>query len=267
MHSHDISGLIFNPRFNTFASLLKAITPFLILFFITLQSFTTRNSYELWVHSGGTDVDQYISHVYKQFDFGDDGPSKSCFSQAMKGYLLLKYTDRLQQPQLLSVIDLSLSSADKRFWVLDLERYEVLFHELTAHGKNSGDEFAERFSNTINSLQSSLGFFLTGQIYQGAHDLSLKLYGLEKNINHNAFVRGIVIHGADYVNSQMAQAVHKIGRSFGCPAVRNEVVKPMIETIANGSCLFIYHPQTDYQKNSALLNSDQYLPFEWVAVE
>jgi len=116
-------------------------------------------------------------------------------------------------------------------------------------------------------LQSSLGFFLTGQIYEGAHKASLKLYGLEKNINHNAFVRGIVIHGADYVNSEMAQSQQKIGRSYGCPAVRNEVIKPLIETIADGTCLFIHHPTDEYQKHSAILNSDQYLPFEWVSTD
>lgn len=246
---------------------MKAITPLIIFILITLQSFTSRNTYELWVHSGGSDVDAYIRQTYDQFAFGKEGPSKECFSKAMKGYLLLKYTDRLQHPNYLSVIDMSLSSAVKRFWVLDMSRHAVLFHELTSHGKNSGDEFAQSFSNTVNSLQSSLGFFLTGQIYEGAHKASLKLYGLEKNINHNAFVRGIVIHGADYVNSEMAQSQQKIGRSYGCPAVRNEVIKPLIETIANGTCLFIYHPTEDYQKQSSFLNSDQYLPYEWVSTD
>lgn len=246
---------------------MKAITPFLILFFVVLQSFSTHNTYELWVHQNGNDVEDFIQQTYDQFNFKENGPSFTCFNKAMKGYLLLKYTDRLQNSKYLSLIDMSLSSAMKRFWVLDMERYQVMFHELTSHGKNSGDHLAMKFSNTVNSLQTSLGFFLTGQIYQGAHKESLKLYGLEKNINHNAFARGIVIHGADYVNEELARSQQKIGRSFGCPAVRNEVVHDLIGTIAHGSCLFIYHPTPEYEKYSTLLNTDQYLPYEWVSTD
>jgi hypothetical protein len=122
-----------------------------------------------------------------------------------------------------------------------------------AHGRNSGEEFARFFSNVPNSNQSSLGFYLTGNTYQGKHGLSLKLKGIEQGINHFAEERAIVLHGADYVSESFIKKHGRLGRSQGCPAVSQELSKPIIEKIKEGSCLFIYSPDSKYFKSTRLI--------------
>jgi hypothetical protein len=128
---------------------------------------------------------------------------------------------------------------------------ELIFYDYVAHGKNSGAAIAKSFSNTINSLKSSLGFFVTQNTYTGRNGLSLALDGKEKGRNDHALVRSIVIHGAPYVNENFASHKTGIGRSWGCPAVPEKITKDLIETIKDGSCFFIYAPI--YKKESASL--------------
>jgi hypothetical protein len=140
----------------------------------------------------------------------------------------------------LTVIDYTKPSTERRLWVFDLVHTRVLFEELTAHGKNSGDNQAVRFSNAPNSLMSSLGAFLTAGTYIGKHGLSLRLQGLDKGVNDNSMLRGIVIHAADYVSEAFLKAKGSIGRSWGCPAVRPEIARRLIETVQGGTLVLAY---------------------------
>src|SRR5699024_9246237 len=117
------------------------------------------------------------------------------------------------QKDILTLIDFSMSSNTKRLWVIDLATNTVLFQSLVAHGRNTGEEFASDFSNRNSSYQSSLGFYATGEIYQGKHGASLRLDGLERGVNDNARQRAVVIHGADYVSDSFIQKHKRLGRS------------------------------------------------------
>ena len=140
------------------------------------------------------------------------------------------------------MIDFSLSSNMKRLWVIDLEKNIVLFQTLVAHGRNTGEEFAKEFSNQAQSFKSSIGFYATGEIYDGKHGKSLKLDGLEKGLNDKARERAVVIHGADYVSETFIKQNKRLGRSQGCPAIPVEMNAKIINVIKDKSCLFIYHP-------------------------
>lgn len=142
----------------------------------------------------------------------------------------------------LTVIDYSLPSRVHRLWVLDVGAGRVLTREFVAHGRNSGDDVPTRFSNRSGSLQSSLGLFLTGPVYQGKHGLSLRLRGLDPRLNSRAEQRAIVVHGADYVSERTIAALGRLGRSHGCPALDPAVTRRVIELIRDGTALFAYHP-------------------------
>ncbi|RKS15241.1 murein L,D-transpeptidase catalytic domain family protein [Flavobacterium sp. 120] len=168
-------------------------------------------------------------------------PKLESFAEALKGYYSLKEKGLIKK-DILTLIDFSLSSNTKRLWVIDLVTGDILFHSLVAHGRNTGNEFASNFSNSAESYKSSLGFYATGEIYNGKHGMSLKLDGLEKGVNDNARARGVVMHAADYVSNSFIKNNHRLGRSQGCPAVPVELSKDIISAIKNKSCFFIYHP-------------------------
>ncbi|HEU5040307.1 MAG TPA: murein L,D-transpeptidase catalytic domain family protein [Gemmatimonadales bacterium] len=147
--------------------------------------------------------------------------------------------------RILTVIDYSLPSRERRLWVLDLARDSVLAHELVAHGRNTGDDVARRFSNRPGSLQSSLGTFVTGRTYRGRHGLALRLRGLDRGVNDRAEARAIVVHGADYVSLDLVRRLGRLGRSQGCPALEPAVAPRVIGLIRDGSVLFAYHPTLD----------------------
>jgi hypothetical protein len=157
-------------------------------------------------------------------------------------------------PGTLSVIDFSKPSTDKRLWVYDLHSHALLFHEYVAHGRGSGANLAELFSNQPESNRSSLGLFRTGEAYIGKHGYSLRLDGLERGINDRARERAIVIHGAEYVNAATARAQGRLGRSLGCPAVRPEIATPLIKAVKEGGLLFAYYPDKSWLHGSAYLN-------------
>jgi hypothetical protein len=154
----------------------------------------------------------------------------------------LKAAGQSVRSDVLMVIDYSKRSTEPRLWVLDLNRTGVLFQELVAHGRNSGDDRAVRFSNEPGSLMSSLGLFLTADTYMGKHGLSLRLQGLQKGLNDNSLERAIVIHAADYVSEGIAQKAGRIGRSWGCPAVRPAISRKLIETVQGGVLMLAYYP-------------------------
>jgi len=180
-------------------------------------------------------------------------PDLESFTKALQGFYALKEKG-LVQKDLLTLIDFSLSSNTKRLWVIDLSTNTVLFHSLVAHGRNTGEEFASRFSNKAESFESSLGFYATGEIYNGKHGQSLKLDGLEKGINDNARNRGVVMHAADYVSETFVRDHKRLGRSQGCPALPVELTSEIINTIKDKSCLFIYHPSGSYKLATKLIS-------------
>ena len=162
--------------------------------------------------------------------------------KALAALKKLQATGQSVRTDVLMVIDYSKRSTERRLWVFDLKRGGLLFEELVAHGRNSGDDRAVRFSNEPGSLMTSLGLFLTGDTYIGKHGLSLRLQGLEKGVNDNSLERAIVIHAADYVNEGLAQRSGRIGRSWGCPAVRPAISRKLIETVQGGALLLAYYP-------------------------
>lgn len=168
-------------------------------------------------------------------------PSKNSFTKAMEGYFELKKKDIIQN-EILTLVDYSLSSIENRLWVIDLKNNTILFQSLVSHGRNSGDEFANIFSNKPESYKSSLGFYLTGETYFGKHGYSLRLDGLDKGVNSNARDRAIVVHGADYVSESFIEQNGRLGRSLGCLALIKELTKEVIDTIKNKSCIFVYYP-------------------------
>jgi hypothetical protein len=180
-------------------------------------------------------------------------PQLEGFSQALKGFYDLKEKG-LVKKDILTLIDFSLSSNVKRLWVIDLSTNTVLLNSLVAHGRNTGEEFATSFSNTDSSFKSSLGFYATGEIYNGKHGKSLKLDGLEKGVNDRARNRGVVMHAADYVSEDFIRNHNRLGRSQGCPAVPVGLNDEIIDLIKDKSCLFIYHPSRNNIATAKLLS-------------
>ncbi len=198
--------------------------------------------------------DSNIAMVYNNLNSNQFGmPNLQSFSEALKGFYLLKEKGLIHR-DILTLIDFSLSSNIKRLWVIDLTTNTILYNSLVAHGRNTGDEFANSFSNADRSFKSSLGFYATGEIYSGKHGMSLKLDGLEKGVNDNARARGVVIHAANYVSDSFIKNNKRLGRSQGCPAIPEELSKGIINTIKNKSCLFIYFPSRNI-KNAAQLTT------------
>jgi hypothetical protein len=152
----------------------------------------------------------------------------------------------------LMVIDYTKPSTEPRLWVFDLNHSRVLFEELVAHGRNSGGNRAVQFSNQPGSLMSSLGVFLTADTYIGKHGLSLRLRGLEKGVNDQSMERAIVIHAAEYVSERVGRREGRLGRSWGCPAVRPEVSRQLIETVQGGALLLAYYPENSWLQTSKL---------------
>ena len=180
--------------------------------------------------------------TYNELNINSDKtPSFESFSIALEGFYKLKEKG-LVTKDILTLIDFSKSSNTKRLWVINLTTNEVLFNTLVAHGRNTGEEFANYFSNKAESYQSSLGFYATAEVYTGKHGLSLRLDGLQKGLNDKARERAVVVHGADYVSESFIKNHKRLGRSQGCPALPVEMNEKIINVIKEKSCLFIYHP-------------------------
>lgn len=198
--------------------------------------------------------DSKVEMVYNSLNSNHyELPNLESFKEALKGFYLLKEKG-LVQKDILTLVDFSLSSNIKRLWVIDLATNTILYNSLVAHGRNTGLEYATSFSNSNSSFKSSLGFYITGEIYNGKHGMSLKLDGLEKGINDNARERGVVIHAANYVSNSFIKCNKRLGRSQGCPAIPEESLKEIVNTIKNKSCLFIYHPSRNFKTISYLFS-------------
>ncbi|QTT88216.1 murein L,D-transpeptidase catalytic domain family protein [Pseudomonas chlororaphis] len=154
----------------------------------------------------------------------------------------------------LAVIDYSQPSTARRLWIFDLNKRTLVLRDLVAHGQKSGENFATQFSNRMGSFQSSLGLFRTQESYEGSHGYSLRMDGLEPGFNDLARDRDIVIHAADYVSPLWSQRQGRIGRSLGCPAVRPQVARQVIDRLKDGQFMFSWYPDQRWLKSSPYLN-------------
>lgn len=186
-------------------------------------------------------------------EIGNPSLSYEAFDLAYHGWIKLKDSISIKN-NIITLIDFSQPSTSKRFYLIDINKREIIYQNYVAHGKNSGMLNAKKFSNIIHSNQSSLGFFKTGETYYGKHGLSLKLDGLENGINDMARKRHIVIHKANYAEETFIKKHGRLGRSFGCPAIPADNYQFVINKIKDGSLLFIYSPMKSYLKKSTVLN-------------
>lgn len=201
-----------------------------------------------------SNIHQQAYDVYEKSGLSKFQMTFDVFEKAFTGFRKLQAKGQLKTA-LLAIVDMGLPSGKKRLYILDIEKAVLLKHTYVAHGRNSGDVTASKFSNNPSSLQSSLGFYITENTYVGNNGYSLRLKGVEKSFNDKAMERAIVMHGAPYVNEQLAKSTGRIGRSWGCPAVSMQEHKQIIDILKNGSCLFIYAPQKDYLASSQFLKS------------
>jgi len=221
----------------------------LVAIFLILYPVLDRASYE--EPSGLED----IIDIYSFLNLSQYGLSNEAYQLAIKGFNKLKESGQLLNSSILTIIDFSQSSNKKRMYVLDLYKKVLLFNTYVAHGKNTGEEYAEKFSNIPGTFQSSLGFYLTENMAIGSKvGLSLILKGLEKGFNDKAQEREIIIHGANYATEDFIHKNGRLGRSFGCPSLPPELIKPVAETIKDGTCLFIYKHDDNYIHKSKVLN-------------
>ena len=196
--------------------------------------------------------------LYDRIEFGTyQKLRKEVFVKDLTGYRNLYRNGYMQGSRnILSVCDFSLSSNLPRLWVIDLDSAKILFNTWVAHGAGTGDEYARYFSNKPESHQSSMGFYITGNTYQGNNGYSLRLSGMDTGYNDRAEERAIVMHGAPYVSEHFIRENNRLGRSWGCPAVASSMAQPIINTIKNGTCLFIFSEDRQYLKSSRWLHAD-----------
>lgn len=206
-------------------------------------------------HSPFNTISKVITEKYHSWHLNKQGISIDLFSYAMKGYEYLNTIGKVTKNNIITIVDFSKPSFQKRLFVINTETGNVLFKTLVAHGRNSGKEYANLFSNKASSFESSLGFYVTDNTYKGKHGYSLRLKGCEKGFNDNAYRRAIVVHGAGYVSESFIEQNGFLGRSHGCPAIPEALSKKIIDVIKDGSCLFIYSPSKKYLSLSAIINS------------
>lgn len=223
----------------------KQFSLLLLLSFLTLQSFKHIPTTAFSVFE--TNHALYLSQKFKI--------NSEAIGFAISGYEKLKQLGQLSNARYLTIANFSQPSNEERLYIIDMEQQDLVIQTLVAHGKNSGTLFAKKFSNKNESNQSSLGFYITGDIYRGKHGNSLQLIGIEPGINDKAKQRAIVLHGADYVSNNAIEQMGYLGRSQGCPAVPNSQVAEIIETIQGESCFFIYAPDKQYLSQSQLIHT------------
>ncbi len=228
----------------------------ILLFVFANSAFTVKNVMsKLSITKISTKPDSSQFSLYDSLQLQTLGLSRQAFDYAIAGYNKLQESGKIINDQVLSIIDFSLPSSAKRLFVIDVKNVALLFNTYVSHGKNSGKEMANEFSNKPQSFKSSLGFYVTSGTYIGKHGYAMRLIGEEKGINDNAYNRGIVMHSAAYVSEAYIHSQGYIGRSEGCPAVPAKLHKAIIEKIKNGSCLFMYSPTKYYSAKSSFIQT------------
>jgi hypothetical protein len=199
----------------------------------------------------------HISEIYDSAKLSEAALDFEVFKKAITGYYHLQGDFKVSSTkQVISIVDFTKPSSKKRLWIVDLESRKLLFHTLVAHGRGSGGLMAENFSNTSESHQSSLGFYVTDDTYFGKHGLSLRLQGLDKGYNTNAKARAIVVHGAEYVSQSFVNQNGYLGRSHGCPAVPVELTDAIIKTIKGKTAMFLYSGVAPVKYSSTFLETN-----------
>lgn len=201
--------------------------------------FTNATSKEL--------LDKYITAIYDSAHLQESGLALNVFEKAITGFINLKAANKApQNSSILTVIDFTKSSCEKRMWIVDVLNKTLILNTWVAHGQGSGEDIATHFSDKIDSHESSLGFYITDNAYSGKNGLSLRLDGMDDGFNINARTRAIVIHGADYVSKSMIEQNGRLGRSYGCPAVSPEVSEQVINTLKDKTVIFINGNNDNY---------------------
>ncbi|WP_256013533.1 murein L,D-transpeptidase catalytic domain family protein [Desertivirga xinjiangensis] len=191
--------------------------------------------------------DQYLQDLYTSTNLKQASLDFEVFKKALTGYYNFKNSNLIStEKQVISIVDFTKASTEKRLWIIDIAAKKLLFNTLVAHGQGSGNNYATSFSNTANSHQSSLGFYVTSNTYFGKHGLSLKLNGMDTNYNTNALDRAVVVHGAEYVSEEFIKQHGRLGRSHGCPALPVALTPAIIEAIKGKTTLFINGPSEKY---------------------
>jgi len=228
----------------------------LFLFLLSLSGHAKNNSSLFFTFSNSIKKETRFSaeKLYDSLGLENYGLSKKAWQYAVKGYKKLLAKGRIGNTDVITICDFSLSSRQKRLFIIDLKNGELLLNTYVAHGRRSGMEYARSFSNKTNSHQSSLGFYITRNQYYGENGLSLRLDGIEKGFNDKALRRNIVIHGSGYANDDFLNTNSFLGRSYGCPAVPEGEIETIVNTIKEGSCFFIYYPAKKYISSSKILN-------------
>ncbi|MFC3563406.1 murein L,D-transpeptidase catalytic domain family protein [Pedobacter jamesrossensis] len=189
---------------------------------------------------------EYILNLYHTVHLDSTGLNINVFEKALTGFYNFKSSGFLHNKSILTIADFDQESCKKRLYIIDLDKKELVLNTWVAHGQNSGGDKPSYFSNAVNSNTSSVGFYLTGEIYSGKHGRSLKLDGMDYGFNNNARERAIVIHGADYVSQQSINQLGRLGRSQGCPAVSSKLINTVINTISDKTVLFINSSSLNY---------------------
>jgi hypothetical protein len=255
-----------NKKFKTYS--ITGIFTLIILFtFLSISWKTDRTDYNLTSDSTSNSIDtakitakvsfdNYLNDTYTAAKLSESNLSLAVFTKALTGFLNLKNKHSLNQhKEILTVVDFTKPSTAKRMWIIDLKNNELLLNTYVAHGQGSGADLANVFSNKEESHQSSLGFYVTNETYIGKHGLSLKLDGQDKGSNDLARERAIVVHGASYVSESFINETGRLGRSFGCPAVSEQLNSKIIAMIKDKTCFFINGNSNTYQ-SSLLDNSN-----------
>ena len=196
--------------------------------------------------------ESHLKDIYTACLLKDKGLNYEVFRLAMIGYYNMKHKEILSEKGIISVVDFEKPSTEQRLWIIDVNNKKTLHHSLVAHGKKSGENKATNFSNCQSSNMSSVGFYVTANTYTGKHGLSLVIDGLDDKFNSNAKSRAVVIHSADYVSEEFIKCNGRLGRSQGCPAIPVENHEKVINTIKDGTALFIHSPCVHY--SSSLLD-------------
>ncbi|RSK41077.1 murein L,D-transpeptidase catalytic domain family protein [Hymenobacter perfusus] len=206
--------------------------------------------------------EQHVALTYARAGLTAAGVPLDVYRKALVGFYNLQQQGTISANcHTVTIVDFSRSSTRERLWVVDLAQGRLLHHTLVAHGKNTGEEYAQTFSNREGSEMSSLGFYVTGQTYQGKHGLSLKLHGVDEGYNTNALGRAVVVHGAEYVSQEFIRQHGRLGRSQGCPALPVAQTPGIIRSIKGGTVLFANGPANSAYHSQLLLLDSALLAF------
>lgn len=213
----------------------------------TLKTVGNGNGSNLSYTEKAMAFDEHMQEIYEQAGLKNKGLAFGVFRNAYIGFQNFRNKNLASSSKsILTVVDFTKPSRDKRMWVIDLKSKKVIFNTLVAHGRNTGNVTANNFSNKPNSYMSSLGFYLTDATYYGKHGLSLRLSGMDEKYNSNAMARAIVVHGADYATDAFIKQYGRLGRSLGCPALPREISKDVIEAIKNKTVMYIHGNEKNY---------------------